>query len=100
MFFEKTNPRKRDVYKRQSLSTTERIQNVEELLAKIGGPFQKGAVGSDAPTVSMRAQAPSRRPTSTLPRIPMEAERKQEEKEEKDGGNKRPVSYTHLADMV
>lgn len=77
-----------------SLSTTERIQNVEELLAKIGGPFQKGAVGSDAPTVSMRAQPPSRRPTSTLPRIPMEAERKQEEKEEKDGGNKRLILWS------
>lgn len=77
-----------------SLSTTERIQNVEELLAKIGGPFQKGAVGSDAPTVSMRAQPPSRRPTSTLPRISMEAERKQEEKEEKDGGNKRLILWS------
>lgn len=77
-----------------SLSTTERIQNVEELLAKIGGPFQKGAVGSDAPTVSMRAQPPSRRPTSTLATVSYGSERKQEEKEEKDGGNKRLILWS------
>lgn len=75
-----------------SLSTTDRIQNIEELLAKIGGPFQKGAIGSDAPTVSVRTQTPlSRRPTSTLPRIPVEAERKQEEK---DSGNKRLILWS------
>ena len=75
-----------------SLSTTDRIQNIEELLAKIGGPFQKDAIGSDAPTVSVRTQTPlSRRPTSTLPRIPVEAERKQEEK---DSGNKRLILWS------
>lgn len=78
-----------------SLSTTERIQNIEELLAKIGGPFQQGLVGNDAPTVSMRAQMPpSRLPTSTLPRIPVETERQQEEKEEKDSSNKRLVLWS------
>lgn len=78
-----------------SLSTTERIQNVEELLAKIGGPFKKGAVGNDAPTVSMQAQMPSPRlPTSSLPRIPVENAAKQQEKEGKEMGNKRLILWS------
>lgn len=78
-----------------SLSTTERIQNIEELLAKIGGPFPKGAVGNDAPTVSMQAQvSPSMRSTAPLTRIPLESERKKGKKEEKDGGNKRLILWS------
>ncbi len=78
-----------------SLSTTERIQNIEELLAKIGGPFPKGTVSNDAPTVSMRAQVPlSRQSSSTLPRIPVESERDKGKKEEKDGSNKRLILWS------
>lgn len=90
-----------------SLSTTERIQSIEELLAKIGGPFQgggsgssgngaggsfqNGAVSSDAPTVSIRAQSPSSGRSS---RLSANIEQRREEQEEKEMGNKRLVLWS------
>ncbi|MEG2597835.1 MAG: PASTA domain-containing protein, partial [Oscillospiraceae bacterium] len=52
-----------------SLSTTDRIQNIGELLKRIGGPFQSTAAGNDAPTVSiasMKAQSAVLRMTETF----------------------------------